>query len=76
MLSAAAFEPEFVSKIYLNTLAKIKAMKLGVQAGFTQSAGINLNLNTDVDKQFINVFTAEMTDQLGAIKEKVEARKD
>ena len=74
MLSAAAFEPEFVSKIYLNTLAKIKAMKLGVQAGFTQSAGINLNLNTDVDKQFINAFTAEMTDQLGAIKEKVEAQ--
>ena len=74
VLSAAAFEPEFVSKIYLNTLAKIKAMKLGVEAGFTQSAGVNLNLITDVDKQFINAFTAEMTDQLGAIKDKVEAQ--
>ena len=73
-LSAPSFEPEFVSTIYNNTLAKINAMKLGVSAGFTQSAGINLNLNTDVDKQFINAFTAEMTNQLGEIKEKVEAQ--
>ncbi len=73
-LSAPSFEPEFVSTIYMNTLAKINAMKLGVSAGFTQSSGINLNLNTDVDKQFINAFTAEMTNQLGAIKESVEAK--
>ena len=73
-LSAPAFEPEFVSTIYMNTLAKIKAMKLGVEAGFTQSSGINLNLITDVDKQFMNAFTAEMSNQLGAIKEKVEAQ--
>ena len=73
-LSAPAFEPEFVSTIYMNTLAQIKAMKLGVEAGFTQTAGINLNLNTDVDKQFMNAFTAEMSNQLGAIKEKVEAQ--
>ena len=71
-LSAPAFEPEFVSTIYANTLKKINSMKLGVQAGFTQSAGIDLQLITDVDKQFINAFTAEMTNQLGAIKEKVE----
>ena len=73
-LSAPAFEPEFVSTIYMNTLAQIKAMKLGVEAGFTQSSGINLNLITDVDKQFMNAFTAEMSNQLGAIKEKVEAQ--
>ena len=73
-LSAPAFEPEFVSTIYMNTLAKITAMKLGVEAGFTQTDGINLNLNTDVDKQFMNAFTAEMSNQLGAIKEKVEAQ--
>ena len=71
-LSAPAFEPEFVSTIYTNTLAKINSMKLGVEAGFTQSAGVNLNLITDVDKQFINAFTAEMSNQLGAIKDKVE----
>lgn len=73
-LSAPAFEPEFVSTIYSNTLAKIKEMKLGVQAGFTQSAGINLNLITDVDKQFAKAFTAEMTNQLVAIKDKVQAQ--
>ena len=72
-LSAPAFEPAFVSQIYANTLQKIRAMKLGVQAGFTQSSGIDLQLITDVDKQFISAFTEEMTNQLGVIKEKVEA---
>ncbi len=71
-LSAPSFEPAFVSTIYANTLSKINAMKLGVSAGFTQSAGVNLKLNTDVDKQFINAFTAEMSNQLGEIKAKVE----
>ena len=71
-LSAPGFEPAFVSTIYANTLEKIRSMKLGVEAGFTQSSGIDLKLITDVDKQFMNAFTAEMTNQLGAIKEKVE----
>ena len=73
MLSAPSFEPEFVSKIYMNTLAKINSMKLGVEAGFTEAAGVNLNLITDVDKQFMKAFTAEMTNQLSGIKEKVQA---
>jgi uncharacterized protein (TIGR03545 family) len=71
-LSAPGFEPEFVSTIYANTLQKIRSMKLGLEAGFTQSSGIDLKLITDVDKQFMNAFTAEMSNQLGAIKEKVE----
>ena len=71
-LSAPAFEPEFVSTIYSSTLQKIKSMKLGLEAGFTQSSGIDLRLITDVDKQFMNAFTAEMSNQLGIIKEKVE----
>ena len=74
ILSAPSFEPEFVSTIYMNTLAKIKSMKLGLEAGYTNSSGVNLNLITDVDKQFMNAFTAEMVNQLGAIKEKVEAQ--
>lgn len=71
-LSAPAFEPEFVSNIYANTLQKIKTMKLGVQAGYTESAGVDLQLITDVDRQFMNAFTAEMSSQLGVIKQKVE----
>ncbi len=74
VLSAPQFEPEFVYNIYNNTLQKITTMKLGVETGFTQSSGLALNLITDADKQFMNAFMAEMTNQLGAIKEKVEAQ--
>ncbi len=72
-LSAPGFEPEFISQIYANTLAKINQMKVGITTGFTQSAGVDLKLDTDVDRQFISAFTAEMMNQIGAIKEKVEA---
>ena len=74
VLSAPSFEPEFVSTIYMNTLAKINSMKLGLEAGYTNSSGVNLKLITDVDKQFMTAFTAEMMNQLGAIKDKVQAQ--
>ncbi len=71
-LSAPAFEPQFISTIYSNTLAKINQMKLGITTGFTQSKGVDLKLDSDVDKQFISAFTAEMKNQIGEIKAKVE----
>ncbi len=74
VLSAPSFEPEFVSTIYMNTLAKINSMKLGLEAGYTNSSGVNLKLITDVDKQFMTAFTAEMMNQLGAIKDKIQAQ--
>ena len=71
-LSAPAFEPAFINTIYANTLAKINQMRVGVTAGFTQTSGVELKLDSDVDKQFISAFTAEMTNQIGEIKAKVE----
>ena len=71
-LSAPAFEPQFISTIYSNTLAKINQMKIGITTGFTQSKGVDLKLDSDVDKQFISAFTAEMKNQIGEIKAKVE----
>ena len=47
-------------------------MRVGVTTGFTQSKGVDLKLDSDVDKQFISAFTAEMTNQIGEIKAKVE----
>ena len=71
-LSAPAFEPAFINTIYANTLAKINQMRVGITTGFTQSKGVDLKLDSDVDKQFISAFTAEMTNQIGEIKAKVE----
>ena len=71
-LSAPAFEPQFISTIYSNTLANINQMKIGITTGFTQSKGVDLKLDSDVDKQFISAFTAEMKNQISEIKAKVE----
>lgn len=71
-ITTVPFEPEFASNIYANTLANIKEMKLSATAGYTLSSGLNLNLTSDVDKQFINALSKEMASQLTVIKEKAE----
>ncbi|MCR4734481.1 MAG: TIGR03545 family protein [Treponema sp.] len=72
-ITAIDFEPEFASTIYKNVLAGINSMKLDITGGYTASDGVNLNLYSDVDKQFISALSKEMVNQLGLIKEKAEA---
>ena len=71
-ITAVDFEPEFACTIYKNVLAGINSMQLDITGGYTASNGINLNLYSDVDKQFIAALTKEMMNQLGALKEKAE----
>lgn len=73
VLSAPAFEPKFAYDIFANTLSSINTMSVGVKAGYTASSGLDLKLTTDADKRFMNAFSAEMTNQLGIVKEKAEA---
>ena len=72
ILTAAPFTPEFISNIYINTLAKMKAMMLSVQIGYRSSSGLNLGLDTDIDKQFIAALKEELKNQLGVLKKSVE----
>ena len=72
ILTAAPFTPEFISNIYINTLAKMKAMMLSVQIGYRNSSGLNLGLDTDIDKQFIAALKEELKNQLGVLKKSVE----
>lgn len=71
-LSAPSFEPEFASKIYQNTLADINSMVIGLETSFTESSGIDLKLNTDIDKQFTKALTSNLAEQLGELKVQLE----
>lgn len=63
-LSTNPFEPEFASKIYINTLANIKQMEIGLTAGYTASNGLLLKATSDIDKQFMAALSKELTAQL------------
>lgn len=71
-ITTVPFEPAFASTIYSNTLANIKSMELSATAGYTLSKGLNLNLYSDIDKQFVAALKTEMANQLSIIKEKAE----
>lgn len=72
ILSAAPFEPAFASDIYQHTLSNINQMELSATIGYTVSNGINLNLYSDIDKQFISALNKELISQLSSFKEKTE----
>lgn len=71
-LTAIPFEPEFVSNIYQNTLSHIKSTNLSAKAGYTISNGLDFNIGTDLDKQFLNAFNIELSNQLSILKKSAE----
>lgn len=74
ILTAQAFEPEFVSTIYLNTLKNINSMMFQAQCGYTASKGLNLDFKTDVDRQFMNALTKELKAQLTVLAKEAEIK--
>ena len=71
-ITAIPFEPAFASDIYRNVLAGIKETELSTTIGYTVSGGLNLNLYSDIDKQFIASLNKELLNQLSIFKAKAE----
>lgn len=72
VLTAQAFEPEWVSTIYLNTLKNINEMKFQASCAYTNQDKLDLDFTSDIDKQFMNAFTKELKAQLFTLKTKAE----
>lgn len=71
-ITTVPFEPAFASDIYSNVMANIKSMDLATTIGYTVSSGLNLNLTSDVDKQFIAALSSELKNQLSVITNKAQ----
>ena len=71
-ITAVPFEPAFAYEIYANTLANIKEMELSAAIGYTLSKGFDLDLYSDIDKQFISALNKELLNQLASFKSKAE----
>ncbi len=69
---ATPFEPAFVSTIYQNTLANIKDMNIAAQVGYRKSQGINLKIDSDMDRQFVRALQTELNARFIEIKENVK----
>ncbi len=71
-ITSVPFEPAFAYEIYSNTLSNIKEMELSAAIGYTLSKGFNLDLYSDIDKQFISALNKELLNQLASFKAKAE----
>ena len=68
-LTAASFEPDFISRIYNASLAAIKNMRFKIKAEFSQT-DLNMDVATDADKIFIAALQTGISKELSAIKQK------
>ena len=68
-LTAASFEPDFISRIYNASLAAIKNMRFKIKAEFSQT-DLNMDVATDADKIFIAALQTGINKELSAIKQK------
>lgn len=73
-LSSAPFEPVLVSNIYTNTLKNINEMDLKLNANFSKEKGIDLNLDTDVDNQFISAISKELSAQASVLADQATVK--
>ena len=68
-LTADSFEPDFISRIYNESLAAVKNMRFKIKAEFSQS-DLNMDIATDADKIFLAALQTGINKELSAIKQK------
>ena len=68
-LTADSFEPDFISRIYNESLAAVKNMRFKIKADFSQS-DLNMDIATDADKVFLAALQTRVNKELSAIKDK------
>lgn len=71
-IKANSFEPEFIYTLYQDTLSGIKDMTVSAQIGYRKTKGLNLKLESDMDKKFLDSLNKQISTRLIEIKEKLK----
>lgn len=68
-ITIPAFEPEFAYNICETAIDEIDTTYLGVEAGFSGDGKLLIDIDTDLDNQFMNGITNIVTEELSKIKD-------
>ncbi|MBR5646824.1 MAG: hypothetical protein IKX23_09315 [Treponema sp.] len=71
-IRANSFEPLFIYKLYQDTLSGITDMMVSAQIGYRKSKGLNLKLESDMDKKFLDSLNRQLSSRLIEIKERIK----
>ena len=72
--TTASFEPAFAYNLYSRALAMFTAVEAGVTLGYSDATGLYLDLDTDLDRRFVEVLTTLFNEELAKVKSEVTAR--
>ena len=67
-----AFEPVFAYSLYNKALKKFDTLKAGLNISYSDDYGLNMDIISDIDKKFIQVFTELFNEELYSIKQSVK----
>lgn len=73
-LTATAFEPAFAYDLYNRALAKFNSLDLDLDISYSDRAGLDLDISSDIDRQFVRVLTEIFNEELAVVKEKAAAK--
>lgn len=72
--TTAAFEPEFAYDLYSRALAMFTSVQAAVTIGYSDSSGLFLDVDSDIDRRFVEVLTQLFNEELAKIKEEATAK--
>ncbi|HOQ93194.1 MAG TPA: TIGR03545 family protein [Treponemataceae bacterium] len=68
-VQSASFEPEFVYNLYARALQKLNSLDASFKIQNTKDAGFDLKISSDIDAQFIEIFSELMNEEITSIQQ-------
>ena len=72
--TTAAFEPAFAYDLYSRALAMFTSVQAAVTIGYSDSSGLFLDVDSDIDRRFVEVLTRLFNEELTKVKEEATAK--
>lgn len=72
--TTAAFEPAFAYDLYSRALAMFTSVQAAVTIGYSDSSGLFLDVDSDIDRRFVEVLTQLFNEELTKVKEEATAK--
>ena len=72
--TTATFEPAFAYDLYSRALAMFTSIQADVTLGYSNAGGLSLDVDSDIDRQFVRVLTQLFNEEFAKVKEQITAR--
>ncbi len=72
--TTASFEPAFAYDLYSRALAMFTSVQAGVTLAYSNESGLSLDLDSDIDRRFVEVLTQLFNEELAKVKAQAAAK--